>query len=305
MQRYVARLCMPPTMPTLYEILEVPTGASTADISSAYRRLALECHPDKCLGDPSGAPERFLRLEEAQSLLSDASQRCRYDVEVLGLHRTPGSSTSSADVNFTDPSEGRPSTPAFTFTLYRHPGWRMWQMWETWSDAPGHANECILPGGQACSEPSPMDLLPVSEDPLGTTFQNRRLKLISRLAKAEDDCGGVAKSLKLRVPQEDRNFWRALIQLNDSIWRCEEIISKLNVRCGSCGRSEVAQTWHGRLEAYLDAVEGLLVTSKGSRAKMIPDLHSSYLLSDREEALTALGKVQTAFVELIAKHPQL
>jgi len=42
----------------LYKVLGVPRGAGQDQIKNAYRRLALQCHPDKTKGDPEvGTPQ--------------------------------------------------------------------------------------------------------------------------------------------------------------------------------------------------------------------------------------------------------
>ena len=61
-----------------YEVLGVTQTASEAEIKSAYRRLAVQYHPDKNPGDAS-AEEKFKEAAEAYSVLSDAEQRRRYD----------------------------------------------------------------------------------------------------------------------------------------------------------------------------------------------------------------------------------
>ena len=61
-----------------YEVLGVARSASDQEIKSAYRRLAVQYHPDKNPGD-AAAEEKFKEAAEAYSVLSDADQRRRYD----------------------------------------------------------------------------------------------------------------------------------------------------------------------------------------------------------------------------------
>ena len=61
-----------------YEVLGVPKTATDAEIKSAYRKKAKECHPDLHPNDHT-AEERFKELSEANEVLSDADRRSRYD----------------------------------------------------------------------------------------------------------------------------------------------------------------------------------------------------------------------------------
>ena len=64
-------------MTDLYSALGVPSSASTADIKSAFRRLAAHYHPDR---NPSpDAPARFRSVQEAYEVLSDEEKRQAYD----------------------------------------------------------------------------------------------------------------------------------------------------------------------------------------------------------------------------------
>lgn len=58
-----------------YRVLGVAATASAEDIKAAYRRLVLECHPDK----QPGAGDRFRHINEAWEVLRDAGKRQRYD----------------------------------------------------------------------------------------------------------------------------------------------------------------------------------------------------------------------------------
>ena len=61
-----------------YDVLGVTRTASEQDIKSAYRKLALQYHPDRNPGDKA-AEERFKEAAEAYAVLADADKRARYD----------------------------------------------------------------------------------------------------------------------------------------------------------------------------------------------------------------------------------
>ncbi len=61
-----------------YEVLGVARDAGEADLKSAYRKLALQHHPDRNPGD-AAAEERFKEAAEAYAVLCDSEKRARYD----------------------------------------------------------------------------------------------------------------------------------------------------------------------------------------------------------------------------------
>src|SRR6056297_519947 len=62
-----------------YEILGVPPTSSTDDIKQAYRRLALQMHPDRNRGNEEEARQTFVLIGEAYEVLSDPERRDVYD----------------------------------------------------------------------------------------------------------------------------------------------------------------------------------------------------------------------------------
>lgn len=61
-----------------YEILGVDKGATVEEIKKAYRKKAIQYHPDKNPGDAQ-AEENFKEAAEAYDILGDANKRERYD----------------------------------------------------------------------------------------------------------------------------------------------------------------------------------------------------------------------------------
>ena len=61
-----------------YDILGVSKGATAAEIKKAYRKKAVEFHPDKNPGD-TAAEEMFKKAAEAYEVLGDADKRAKYD----------------------------------------------------------------------------------------------------------------------------------------------------------------------------------------------------------------------------------
>jgi molecular chaperone DnaJ len=61
-----------------YEVLGVARDASTGDLKKAYRKIALQTHPDRNPGDKE-AEARFKEAAEAYEVLGDDEKRARYD----------------------------------------------------------------------------------------------------------------------------------------------------------------------------------------------------------------------------------
>ena len=73
-----------------YEVLGVSRSASGEELKRAYRKLALQFHPDRNPNDPQ-AETRFKEVNEAYEVLSDASKRQHYDTfGHAGTQGTPG-----------------------------------------------------------------------------------------------------------------------------------------------------------------------------------------------------------------------
>jgi molecular chaperone DnaJ len=60
-----------------YDVLGVPRNASTEEIKKAFRRLAMQYHPDR--NNKPGAEQRFKEVNEAYEVLSDPERRISYD----------------------------------------------------------------------------------------------------------------------------------------------------------------------------------------------------------------------------------
>ena len=85
-----------------YEVLGVDKNASANDIKKAYRKLAIQYHPDKNPGDKA-AEEKFKEAAEAYSVLSDPDKKARYDqFGHAGLGDAAGGGFNGAGMDMND-----------------------------------------------------------------------------------------------------------------------------------------------------------------------------------------------------------
>ena len=66
-------------MKNYYKILAINPDVSIQDVKKAYRKLALQYHPDK--NKNPNAHEKFIEITEAYEVLRDSSQRAIYDAQ--------------------------------------------------------------------------------------------------------------------------------------------------------------------------------------------------------------------------------
>ena len=82
-----------------YEILGVNKNASAEEIKKAYRKVAIQFHPDKNPGNKE-AEEKFKEAAEAYEVLSDETKRTQYDR--FGHGRPGGGGYQHHDMNMED-----------------------------------------------------------------------------------------------------------------------------------------------------------------------------------------------------------
>ena len=61
-----------------YEVLGVSKSATADELKKAYRKVAMQYHPDRNPGDKA-AEEKFKEAAEAYEVLSDAQKKSQYD----------------------------------------------------------------------------------------------------------------------------------------------------------------------------------------------------------------------------------
>ena len=102
-----------------YKILGVSDGATEADIKKAYRKLALQWHPDKNPGNGEAAT-RFAKIANAYEILSDTEKRQSYDLSKK--YGTPGDGKTYRYAPTTTPSTSFTSFPTTTTFRGGSPG---------------------------------------------------------------------------------------------------------------------------------------------------------------------------------------
>jgi curved DNA-binding protein len=88
---------------TLYEVLGVANSASEDDIKKAYRKLAMQFHPDRVPESEKTASEaKFKQVKDAYETLSDPAKRRAYDNRQTAGFTSRGGSWSKYDTHQSD-----------------------------------------------------------------------------------------------------------------------------------------------------------------------------------------------------------
>jgi curved DNA-binding protein CbpA len=107
---------------TYYDVLEISPDASPLDIKKAYRRLALQHHPDRNGGSVEST-ERFKEIGEAYDCLSDAVKKYDYDESLRYQQQQRLYSASGG--RFADPPSSSSYHHTQQTTQYSHGGSRV------------------------------------------------------------------------------------------------------------------------------------------------------------------------------------
>lgn len=100
-----------------YEVLGISKGVSADEIKKAYRKKALEWHPDKHSGDKTEAEKKFKEINEAYQVLSDPKKKQAYDQFGHSAFGPGGAAGRGATGNpFGGPSAGSGFGGPFTYT---------------------------------------------------------------------------------------------------------------------------------------------------------------------------------------------
>jgi len=100
-----------------YDILAVSKDSSADEIKKAYRKQALEWHPDRHKDDKDAAEKRFKEINEAYQILSDSQKRKAYDQFGHAAFSPGGAARGSAGQGpFGQQSQWGPFTYSYTTT---------------------------------------------------------------------------------------------------------------------------------------------------------------------------------------------
>lgn len=106
---------MPNGKADYYDILGVDKNATLDELKKAYRRQALEWHPDKHKDNKEAAEKRFKEINEAYQVLSDPEKRRAYDQFGHAAFAPGGGAARNPFAGGTSPFGGSGSGP-FTYT---------------------------------------------------------------------------------------------------------------------------------------------------------------------------------------------
>ncbi len=86
-----------------YEILRIGRDATEEEVKKAYRKLAMECHPDRNPGKEEWANREFKEINEAYGVLGNPEKRRQYDRfgtvgSVNDIFGSPGTRTTFEDL---------------------------------------------------------------------------------------------------------------------------------------------------------------------------------------------------------------
>lgn len=124
-KRFVKRLG---TIPTYYELLDLPSSATIDQIRRAYRLKSKLYHPDTTVLEPEVATQKFRELKEAYTVLNSPEHRALYDMGQQPIAPvvdfTQDRKANSSDRRFRasasaflDPKE-RPLSPGEIFAVF-------------------------------------------------------------------------------------------------------------------------------------------------------------------------------------------